>query len=138
MSLNIKKHPLDDLPTHSGVKPYLSGLLTGLVAGVVTGLLLAPRSGKELRKQIAGSVGDQTRDLQNQWDKTKSQARETVSNIKVNVGMKEDELSRYADRATKEAREADEEADKALKEADRLADEAKSAMNKVKNTGKLG
>lgn len=70
---------------------YLAGLVTGLAAGLAVGFLFAPRSGKETRKQIAGSVNDQTREVQHQWDKTRSQVRETVANLKTNVGHLADE-----------------------------------------------
>ena len=82
MVFKRRKYPKDYLPD----QPYLSGLLTGLVAGLAAGFLFAPRSGKKLRKQIAGAVSDQTREVQNQWDKTKAQANQLVDNIKTNVG----------------------------------------------------
>lgn len=108
-----RKHPQDYLTDQT----YLSGLLTGVLAGLTIGFLFAPRSGKELRKQIAGSVSDQTKEVQNQWDKTKAQAKETIDNIKTNVG--------YV-------------ADKAEDKADQLADEAKSGLDKAKDTFRIG
>ena len=45
------------------------GALTGAVAGAVTALLLAPKSGKELRKDIsvtASKVGDKTAEISRQ------------------------------------------------------------------------
>jgi gas vesicle protein len=45
------------------VKSFLWGALTGAVAGAASALLLAPKSGKELRKDIASTaqkIGDKT------------------------------------------------------------------------------
>ncbi len=81
--LGNKKQPLD----YIGNQTFLSGLVAGLVAGVVVCALIAPRSGKEIRKQIADTVNDQTKEAQHQWDKTKSQAKETVDNIKTNASL---------------------------------------------------
>lgn len=48
------------------VKTFLWGALTGAVTGAVSALLLAPKSGKELRKDIsvtAHKVGDKTAEV---------------------------------------------------------------------------
>ena len=48
------------------LKSFMWGTLTGAVAGTVAALLLAPKSGKELRKDIsvtAHKVGDKTAEL---------------------------------------------------------------------------
>ncbi|WP_420151762.1 YtxH domain-containing protein [Spirosoma sp.] len=123
-------------------QPYLAGLLTGLLAGLTVGFLFAPRSGKDLRKQIAGTVNDHTKDVQQQWDKTKEQAKQTIATIKTNVGKAsdkaEDEFGRYVEKAKQDARKAEKEADEALKEAGHLAEETRSAIDKFKDTGKLG
>jgi gas vesicle protein len=45
------------------IKSFMWGTLTGAVAGAATALLLAPKSGKELRKDIsdtAHKIGDKT------------------------------------------------------------------------------
>ena len=50
-------------------KSFLWGALTGAVTGAVTALLLAPKSGRELRKDIgdtAVKVGEKTVDLSRQ------------------------------------------------------------------------
>ncbi|MBD2757698.1 YtxH domain-containing protein [Spirosoma validum] len=138
MHFQRRKYPHDSIADH----PYLAGLLTGMVAGLTVGFLFAPRSGKELRKQIVGTVNDQTKDLQHQWDKTSWQAKQTINTIKTNVGLAadeaEDEFGRYVDRARQQAHKAEKEADEALKEADRLAREAKSSIDTFKDTRKLG
>lgn len=137
MLLEGRKYPHN----YAAAQPYLSGLLTGLFAGLAVGFLFAPRPGKELCKQIAGTVSDQTKEVRNQWDKTKAQAKETVDNIKTNIGLATDkaeaEFNEYVDKAANCADRATKEADKALEEADQLADEAKSTINKFKDTGKI-
>jgi gas vesicle protein len=74
---------------------FLSGLLTG-VAGLAIGFLVAPRSGKELRKQIADGVDDQ-------WDKTKSQAKEAINNLKSSAGALADKAQDGLDDAKEKA-----------------------------------
>ncbi|GAB3758149.1 YtxH domain-containing protein [Spirosoma pomorum] len=117
MPLQRRKYSQDYVPE----SPYLSGVLTGLVAGLAVGLLFAPRSGKEPRKQIAGTIGDQAKEAKHQWYKTKARDSEAVDTIKTNVGLVadnvEDEFNVYADK---------------------VVDQAKSAVDKFKDTGKLG
>lgn len=137
MLLQKRKYPQD----YINDQPYLSGLLTGLVAGLAVGFLFAPRSGKDLRKQIANTVGDQTKEVKHKWDKTKAQAKETAGTIKTNVGLAadkvEDEFNTYADKAANEAMKAEEAGHRAINEAGRLADEAKSAVDPLRDTSKL-
>lgn len=50
-------------------KSFLLGALTGAVTGAVTALLLAPKSGRELRKDISDTavmVGEKTVDISRQ------------------------------------------------------------------------
>lgn len=140
MFLERKKQPQDYIKDYIVDRPYLSGLVTGLAAGLALGFLFAPRSGKDLRKQIAGTVEDQTKGVQEQWQKTKSQAKETIESIKTNVGLvadkAEDEFNVYVDKAVKNANEAERKADNAVKEADRLANEAKSGIDKFKDSNR--
>jgi gas vesicle protein len=63
-----------------------SGVLIGLGVGVGLGILLAPKSGKQTRDQIAGTVKDgidsavaQGRDLSRRAQKAVDAARESVS-----------------------------------------------------------
>ncbi|AUD02908.1 YtxH domain-containing protein [Spirosoma pollinicola] len=119
MRFTIRKQPQDYLTDQR----YLSGLLTGLVAGLAAGFLFAPRSGKETRSQIAGAVTDQTKEVKNQWDKTKDQAREAIEHIKTNVGITtskaEDELETLSNKAQDKAKQ--------------FAEDAKSGIDKAKN-----
>lgn len=51
------------------IKSFMWGALTGAVAGAVSALLLAPKSGKELRKDIsetAHKIGDKTAEASRQ------------------------------------------------------------------------
>jgi len=74
-------------------KTYSAGVLTGLIVGLTVGMLFAPRSGKKTRKRIQETLADQTKEIQNQWDKatseiqnqwdkTTSQAKDAVDSIK--------------------------------------------------------
>jgi gas vesicle protein len=141
MFLERKSKPQEYLENYIADRPYLSGLITGLAAGLAIGFLFAPRSGKDLRKKIAGTVEDQTKGVQEQWHKTKAQAKETIDSIKTNVGLvadkAEDEFNVYVDKAVKNANEAEKLADNAVKEADRIADEAKSGFNSFKDNNRI-
>lgn len=65
------------------LKSFMWGALTGAVTGAVTALLLAPKSGKELRKDIsdtAHKVGDKTAELGRQaGSAVQSIARKTTT-----------------------------------------------------------
>jgi len=65
------------------LKSFMWGALTGAVTGAVTALLLAPKSGKELRKDIsdtAHKVGDKTAEIGRQaGSAVQSIARKTTS-----------------------------------------------------------
>jgi gas vesicle protein len=57
------------MPNKKVVKSFLWGTLTGAITGAVTALLLAPKSGRELRGDIADTaqkVGEKTADLRRQ------------------------------------------------------------------------
>jgi gas vesicle protein len=56
---------------------FMMGLLAGTMIGAGLGLLLAPKSGSELRSQIAGQAGR----LRDAADKTYTQATEKVNDI---------------------------------------------------------
>lgn len=98
-----KNHPQDYLKDQS----FLSGALAGLAAGLAIGFLLAPRSGKKLRKQISGVLGDQTKKAKKHWDDAKDEAKHAVRDMKNNLGSAvdkaEDEFNGYAHQAEKRA-----------------------------------
>jgi gas vesicle protein len=121
--LGRKKQPLDYLEDQS----FISGALVGLAVGVVVTLLVAPRSGKELRKKIADAVDDQTKEVQHQWDKTKSQAKETIGDIKANA-------SSVADKAKDKF---DSYADEAETKAEKVADKVNSGVDRLESAAKI-
>lgn len=131
MLFGRKKQPQAYVQDYLADQPYLSGIVTGLAAGLAIGFLFAPRSGKELRKQIAGTVSDQTKEVEDKWNETKAQAKDAIGTIKSNVvsaaDKVEDEFSGYTHKAGKYA-------DEARKEANYLADETKSGIDKFKDT----
>ncbi|GAB3745752.1 YtxH domain-containing protein [Spirosoma pomorum] len=121
--LGRKKQPLDYLEDQS----FISGALVGLAVGVVVTLLVAPRSGKELRKKIADTVDDQTKEVHHQWDKTKSQAKETIGDIKANA-------SSVADKAKDKF---DSYADEAETKAEKVADKVNSGVDRLESAAKI-
>lgn len=86
---------------------YLTGVLTGLAAGLAIGFLLAPRSGKKLRKQISSVLGDQTKKAKKHWHDAKDEAKHAVRDLKNSVASAadkaEDGISEYAHQAEKKA-----------------------------------
>jgi gas vesicle protein len=74
---------MESMRSHRG--SFLKGLLIGSLAGGVTALLLAPKSGKELRSEFKGKV-----------DEAQALLRKTSEQVK--------ELKKEADRQLSEAR----------------------------------
>jgi gas vesicle protein len=67
----------DRFEREEGGGSFLMGLLAGTVLGAGLGMLFAPKSGSELRSQIA----DQTGKLRDAADQTYNQASEKVSQM---------------------------------------------------------
>jgi len=68
-------------------KIYLSGLLTGTIIGVVTALILAPKSGKELRGDLSvrkDKILENTNEL---FESVKTKSSEIVSDAKKATGQ---------------------------------------------------
>ena len=57
---------------------FLSGLLCGAVVGAAAGLLLAPRSGTEIRGQMARSAGQLRRQAERTYDRASSVVHDAV------------------------------------------------------------
>jgi gas vesicle protein len=72
-----------------GTKSFLKGLATGAVVGaaigVATGLLTAPKSGKELRKDLADYANKMRRDVEKLLKEAKKVTRETYESAVDNV-----------------------------------------------------
>lgn len=64
----------------TGGKIILAGLL-GATAGAIGGLLLAPKSGKETRKDIANMAGDIAKKVKSTADETQDRVMEIYGNI---------------------------------------------------------
>jgi len=70
------------------VKSFLWGTLTGAVTGAVAALLLAPKSGRELRQDISATaqkVGEKTADISRQAGTAVQSIAKRTSNIAVST-----------------------------------------------------
>lgn len=75
----------------------MTRFLTGLATGLAISYLTAPRSGKETRQQLTDAVNEQTKGLNEQWEKTKAQATKLVDDLKSNSGLFKSEPNLFAD-----------------------------------------
>jgi gas vesicle protein len=101
-------------------KDVIIGAVAGTVLGAVTALLLAPKSGRELRKDISGGVQQVTEKTQNvakqigtQTSEWFGKAKEATSQVVEHVrgwkaGTDKDEEAAAAVAATEEAPENEE------------------------------
>lgn len=85
---------------HSGAWEFMKGLLVGGAVGAVAAILLAPKSGKELREDIV-QKGEQT---YGQLRNFASDARDKAQAILDDARQRADELKREANRQLAEAR----------------------------------
>lgn len=118
----------------------MKNFLTGVLTGVAIGLLTAPRTGKETRDKLTEAANKQTDDLKGQWDKTVSQAKELLENVKSQAGV-------FADKAENKVDEYKNDADSAYQKekakgqyndnVDDVADKAKSGVNKMEDAFKI-
>lgn len=99
-----KSHLLDN-------SQFTSGLLAGALVGLAVGILVAPRSGKDTRKKLAGAASQQADELADKWDDAKSEAQKGIDTIETKVNN--------------------------AAEATHLADDAKSAIDKVKEVFRI-
>lgn len=59
------------------MKRFLTGLATGLAISYLT----APRSGKEIRKQLTDKTNEQSKNLKKQWTKTATQVKKLADDV---------------------------------------------------------
>lgn len=64
---------------------FLSGAVTGLLVGLTVGILLAPKSGKKMRKSLKGILANQTKDIQDKLDQATKHAKGTIDSIKSSI-----------------------------------------------------
>lgn len=125
----------DDLLSSS---EFVSGLVTGALIGLAAGILVAPRSGKDTRKKLAGAASQQADDLADQWNDAKSGARKEIDTIKTKVSDSSDKaIDKLDSYGNKVAHKAENLTHKAEDKADDLADDAKSAIDKVKDVFRI-
>jgi gas vesicle protein len=103
--------------TNEGGGSFMMGLLTGTVVGVGLGLLLAPKTGSELRNQLsdqAGALANQAQEgyrkateSAGQWtEKGKQAAGEWAERGKDLYGKAREAVSRGAEEAQRDVRDA--------------------------------
>lgn len=103
-------------------KGLLIGFLTGAAVGSIMALLFAPKSGKELRKDIKNKSQDLIEDADEYLMKAKDKASQLI-----NEGKKKSE---------KLVSETKEKVDTLLGEAERILTEAKDKAGNVAHIGK--
>lgn len=100
----------------------MKSFLTGLATGLAIGYLTAPRTGQETRQQLADATDKQSKGLKEQWDKTVSQAKQVIEDVKTNSGLFKSEPNLFADMESGMM-------DKYLDEADIARRKAKESRN---------
>lgn len=117
---------------------FASGIVTGVLIGLAVGILIAPRSGKDLRNKIAGAVSKKSDELSDKWDDVKSEAKKEIGAVKTNVSdsaeKAADKLDKYGNKV---ADKADDLANKADNKAEELADGTKSTIDKARDAFKV-
>ncbi len=103
-------------------KGFFAGTLLGGIAGAVTALLLAPKSGKELRRDIA----DKSYELYDKASDYMSVYRENVDSVVT------DTVNEGKERANSIINSAREQADSLLRNAEEVFSSAKSKAGNVK------
>lgn len=82
---------------------FLLGLTAGVIGGTVAGLLLAPKSGDELREDINAFVKDLPDKLDNEITNPEGNTRNLINRAKINIEARVDQVKkdREADRQQK-------------------------------------
>ena len=118
----------------------MKNFLTGILAGVAIGILTAPRSGKETREKLTEAANKQTDGLKEQWEKTLSQAKEKLENVKSQAGALADKAENKYDEYKNDVNSGYQN-DKSKKQynnqVDDVADNAKSGVDAVEDAFKI-
>jgi gas vesicle protein len=122
------------------------GTIVGASVGAVVALLLAPKSGRELREDIKGTVQTLQSKSQELFEQAKTTTSDTIQYVKENGADLLDKAYRVADSAAQSARTAtdsiaqavhkttDQAADAAHRMTDQAADTAHKAADSAANT----
>ncbi len=105
-------------------KGFFAGTLLGGIAGAVTALLLAPKSGKELRRDIA----DKSFELYDKASDYLNVFEENVGSVVTNT------VNEGRERAQSIIESAREQADSLLKNAEEVFSTAKTKAEKIKDS----
>jgi len=123
-------------------KYFIGGLLAGSVIGSLAGLLFAPKSGKELRKNISEKGSGMLEDTNELLENAKSKASEIISDAKKKAGellddgiKKFDSFTHGADDLVQNGKEKVEEGISKVKAAVKSGSNAPSEKSNSQNKG---
>lgn len=119
--MDYQSYSHDQDQTESGAG-FLLGLLSGVVLGVGVGMLLAPRTGSELRENIASSASDLQRRASEGISQVSNKVREATEQV----------TSRVKDTADRVKETAGAAADRVKETAGVAADRGRDALNRGK------
>ncbi|QXE00726.1 YtxH domain-containing protein [Terribacillus sp. DMT04] len=119
-------------------RDFLIGSIIGSVAGAITALVLAPKSGKELRNDIteqAGTLKGRAGDMTSQYSEKGMQWKEALTDKVKNMKSGNDQSNDEPSANDKEAEDAAEEVARAIEEAARELEmeQQKSAIERNKD-----
>lgn len=82
---------------------FLLGLTAGVIGGTVAGILLAPKSGDEMREDINAFVKDLPGKLDNEMKNPEGSTRNLINKARLNIEARVDQVKkdREADRQQK-------------------------------------
>lgn len=106
-------------------KAKIAGVtVLGASAGAVAGILLAPKSGKEIRNDIVNKTNEVKNDLTTKSSNIKENISEKVSKRKSDISEAKEKISQYL--AKKKKTECEEEVIESSEEENTLNDESKN------------
>jgi gas vesicle protein len=104
-----------DYEYQEGGGGFMMGLLTGTVLGAGIGMLLAPKSGSELRHKISNSAGQFGRAASQQYKRASEVAEDLAHRGKETLNRARDAAEEGSDEARRYAKEARERAEETMK-----------------------